>query len=209
MSVLARYRAERLRTRLFLHARWAWTPYREVARALPSGGRILDAGCGHGLLALVLALEGPARRVLATDHDASRIETARRAAQGLGNLEFRVADYRKVPSGPFDGMVYMDDLHYLTYAEQEALLRRSRKALKRGGVFVFRELGETGSLFSRWNRVHERLMTALGLTKAERLHFRSPAGWRSLAEKAGFAVVRVRPLARPPFADILYECVGR
>jgi len=207
-EVLDRFRGEPLGTRAFLLARWIWTPYREVARTLPGKGRILDAGCGHGLLALVMALEAPARRILATDHDGPRIAAAKRAGRGIKNLEFREADFTRVPPGPFDGIVYMDDLHYLPFADQEALLRRSRGRLKQGGVLVFRELGQTGSLFSRWNRVHEKIMTTLGLTKAERLHFRTPDGWKVMAEKAGFRV-RMRPLARPPYADILYECVKR
>jgi 2-polyprenyl-6-hydroxyphenyl methylase/3-demethylubiquinone-9 3-methyltransferase len=172
---------------------------------LPSKGCILDAGCGHGLLALVMALASPARRILATDHDGPRIEAARRAAGDLKNLVFREADFTRVPSGPFDGIVYMDDLHYLTYAAQESLLRRSRRALKRGGVLVFREVGETKSLFFLFNKFHEKVMTTLGLTKAEKLHFRTPEGWKEMAEKTGFSV-RMRSLARPPYADILYEC---
>lgn len=207
-EILARFQNESWGTRVFLAARWLWTPYEEIARALPCRGSILDAGCGHGLLALALAIQSPARRIMATDHDGSRIAAAARAAQGLGNVKFLEADYRKVPPGPFDGMVYMDDLHYLPHTEQESLLRRSRKSLKSGGVLVFRELGETGSLFSRWNRIHERIMTGLGLTKAAQLHFRTPEGWKSMAERAGYSVT-MRPLARPPFADILYECVKK
>jgi 2-polyprenyl-3-methyl-5-hydroxy-6-metoxy-1,4-benzoquinol methylase len=207
-EVLRRYGAESWGSRLFLAVRWMWTPYAEVARSLPVKGRILDAGCGHGLLALELSLRSPERRILGVDHDVPRIRAAQKASRDLKNVEFRDGDFTKVPQGLFDGIMYMDDLHYLPYADQETLLRRSRKALRRGGVLVFREVAQTGSFFSGWNRLHEKIMTAVGLTKAEKLHFRTPEGWKTLAESVGFQV-HVRPLSRPPFADVLFECRPR
>src|SRR5437868_1335466 len=38
-------------------------PFEEVARHVPARGRVLELGCGYGLLSNLLALEGPARQV--------------------------------------------------------------------------------------------------------------------------------------------------
>jgi 2-polyprenyl-6-hydroxyphenyl methylase/3-demethylubiquinone-9 3-methyltransferase len=175
---------------------------------LPEKGKILDAGCGHGLLALVLALQSPRRFVFGVDHDRARVRAARRAGHGLANLRVERGDYTRLPGGTYDGMVFMDVLHYLPFRAQESLLRRAHKKLKRRGRLVFREVAAGGGFFSGWNKIHENLMTRLGFTQAEELHFRDAEGWRQCARKAGFRV-RSKPLARPPFADHLFECDKR
>jgi 2-polyprenyl-3-methyl-5-hydroxy-6-metoxy-1,4-benzoquinol methylase len=204
-DVLKRYAAEPWRTRVYLLARWLWTPYEAIARLLPLEGRILDAGCGHGLLALTLALRSSARRVVAVDHDRERIGSARRAGRDLHGVRFLEGDFTRLPGGLYDGMVFLDVLHYLPWRAQEDLLRRAARRLRRRGVLVFREVAQGSSLFSRWNQVHERIMTAFGWTKADDLFFRTSEGWRRMAGSAGLKV-RGRPMARPPFADFLYEC---
>ncbi len=203
-----RYARESLGTRCFLFLRWIWTPYEAVARCLPEKGRILDAGCGHGLLALALALQSPRRFVFGVDHDRARVLAARRASHGLPNLRFESGDYTRLPGGTYDGMVFMDVLHYLPFKTQESLFRRARRKLKKGGRLVFREVAAGDGFFSGWNKIHENLMTRLGFTQAEELHFRDAKGWRQLARKTGFRVSS-KPFARPPFADHLFECEKR
>src|SRR5262249_47612295 len=72
-GIPSRYPARGLKTRAFLLARWALTPYSRMAEALPPSGDILDLGCGHGLLALSAALGSPHREILGIDHDDERI----------------------------------------------------------------------------------------------------------------------------------------
>jgi len=204
-EVLDRYRALSWGTRLFLWARWHWTPYGEMASRLPVKGRILDGGCGHGLLALALALGSSRRRVLGLDHAKERIRAALGAGAGLRNLSFRTGDYEVLPGGPYEGIALVDVLHYLPLARQEAVLRRAFRGLRRGGLLIFREVDRSPGFSSYFNRLHERFMTGLGFTRAEGLYFREPSGWTSIAQEAGFRVSS-RPLSRFPFADILFEC---
>ncbi|MDQ6872477.1 MAG: class I SAM-dependent methyltransferase, partial [Gemmatimonadota bacterium] len=44
-----------LSTRSFIRLRWWLTPYRKIAGVLPTSGRVLDLGSGHGLLSLALS----------------------------------------------------------------------------------------------------------------------------------------------------------
>src|SRR5207253_2269166 len=48
----------KLSTRCFLWLRSSFTSYRLIASTLPSQGRLLDLGSGHGLLSFTLALGG-------------------------------------------------------------------------------------------------------------------------------------------------------
>ncbi|MGK2928285.1 MAG: class I SAM-dependent methyltransferase [Acidimicrobiales bacterium] len=68
----------------------------------PSGGRLLDLGCGYGPIAVTLALLCPAAEVLAVDvNERSRALTARNAdAVGVRNITVTAPD--ETPEGTFD-----------------------------------------------------------------------------------------------------------
>src|SRR5205085_11501425 len=53
--------------RFHVRARWWSAPLVDVERAAPVHGRILEIGCGHGLLSLYLALSAPGRHVTGVD----------------------------------------------------------------------------------------------------------------------------------------------
>lgn len=205
--VLARYRGAGAGTRLYLHARWRQTPYEAVAARLPAAGTILDLGCGHGLLSLTAALAEPGRAVRGTDHDLGRVELARRAGIGLDNLAFaagNLLDAVDEPApGSVAGIVVLDALHYLSFDEQERFLARCRAALRPDGVLLVRDVDAGAGPAGRFNRLYERLATGLGFTRAERLHFRTRAGWLDALTAAGFAAAG-EPCGRFPFADLLF-----
>lgn len=67
--------------------------------------RIADLGTGSGAIALAIAAERPACRVIATDNSPNALKVAEKNArmQGLGNLEFHLGDWFKALNGdPFD-----------------------------------------------------------------------------------------------------------
>jgi SAM-dependent methyltransferase len=211
--VLGRYRWAPLRTRLFLRARWHCTPYEALAGRLPGRGLILDLGAGHGLFALALALQAPGRRVLAVDHDGRRVALAGQAAAAVpavrvraGRLQEALAEAR--PAGSVAGIVLLDTLHYLAAAEQEDALARAHRALGCRGVLLVREVDAGPGLAALVNRLHERLMTGLGITRAGRLAFRTAAAWEDLLRRQGFAV-HAEPCPSLFSADRLFLCRKR
>ncbi len=201
-----------LGTRLFLNLRWHFTPYDEMARELPRWGRLLDLGCGYGLLAMELALSERAREVIGVDHDTARISVAAQASQGISNLRFEEGSVLAPPSGPFAGIAIIDTLHYFEPRVQEGILQGVFQALAPGGTLIAREVNPDAGLVSKWNRLYERIATSSGFTRTSRqtagaegkpLHFRNPEQWTGLLERLGFTV-RVRKCSHPLFADMLY-----
>jgi release factor glutamine methyltransferase len=70
--------------------------------------RVLDVGTGSGCVAITLALEAPATRLLATDTSTSVLEIARANAHRLGagaRIDYQVADLADGLSGVFDVIV--------------------------------------------------------------------------------------------------------
>ncbi|MDQ3032969.1 MAG: class I SAM-dependent methyltransferase [Myxococcota bacterium] len=113
-----------------------------VSRALPRQGRLLDVGCGIGLLSSYLALREPGRTLVGVEPDAAKVAVARRAARAL-DLE---SDYlvgtldALAPGASFDGIVASDVLHHVPRHEQEPLLRRLIESLRPTGTLVIKEV---------------------------------------------------------------------
>jgi SAM-dependent methyltransferase len=101
---------------------------------LPVGGRILDAGCGPGLIAEVLLRAG--YRVVGVDLSAEMIDRARKRCANFG--ERAVFEHKSLfhPSltGPFDGVISRLVLHHTP--DYVAFLRRQAELLRPGGVLV-------------------------------------------------------------------------
>jgi SAM-dependent methyltransferase len=108
-------------------ARYRW------AAVLAEGKRVLDAGCGTGYGAELLASEGAAG-VVAVDVDPEVIEAAQR--DGSSTVTFAAADLRELPAGlgTFDVVVCFEVLEHID--EPEAALDRLSAALAPNGILV-------------------------------------------------------------------------
>ena len=121
-----------------------------VAFAVPDGGRILDAGCGTGLLSFYFARRFPAARIMATDIDACMLrelatlrdkqkfpaERFRIAESDLGTpTAVRFLDESKqtiLPDESFDAIVVSGALEHVALS---ASVVRLARMLKPGGTF--------------------------------------------------------------------------
>ena len=101
--------------------------------AIAPGERVLDVGCGTGLLAEHIAdLVGPAGHVLGVDPLPLRIELAQ--AKARTNLQFKVADaydLSTIPTADFDVVCLNAVFHWLP--EKSGPLREFARVLKPGG----------------------------------------------------------------------------
>ena len=106
---------------------------RGIARA-----RVLDLGCGTGVLAVALAKAG--HTVRGVDSSLPMLRVARRNARGVRGVRFVRGDLLDVqPGGPYDAVLCTyDAINYLRKrVEVRKLFRNVGATLRDGGLFVF------------------------------------------------------------------------
>jgi len=179
--------------------------------------RVLDIGCGQGLLASLLQAAGAAAqagrwpREWATAPTGARVtgielmaRDVDRAREALGaTADFVCADMRTAHFPESDTVVILDVLHYVDIAEQDAVLARVRGALGSGGRLVLRvgdAAARRGFTSSQWV---DRIVTFVRGHRV-RPQFGRPLGaWQARLGELGFSVA-TRPMhAGTPFANIL------
>ncbi len=113
-----------------------------VDAGIGPGLRVLDVGCGQGIVSVMAArLVGERGQVVGIDRDAGALTAARtRAAElGQGNVTFVEGDFRSVSSdhGRFDAAIGRRVLMY--QEDGVAAIRGLITCLKPGGLVVFQE----------------------------------------------------------------------
>jgi len=131
------------RDRLHVRGRFRTCPVALIDAEVPRGGRVLEVGCGHGLITAYLALSSRDREVTGVDIDARKIAVASHAQSHVdpqaAHLEFHLATSGDVPEGPWDAIVIVDVLYLLDRTAEFALLDACVERLAPGGVLVVKE----------------------------------------------------------------------
>lgn len=113
-----------------------------VARLIPhSARRILDAGCGSG--GLVRAMARSDRQVTGIDFAPEMVKLAQEHSQGVGGVEFQVADILAwAPIEPYDAVVSVTTLHHLPFGPA---VERLASWVRPGGRLVIVDLTRIAS----------------------------------------------------------------
>jgi 2-polyprenyl-3-methyl-5-hydroxy-6-metoxy-1,4-benzoquinol methylase len=198
-AALRAYRAAPPGDRLHVLVRWLSCPFPPIVEVLPSAGRVLEVGCGHGLFSGYLARRSPGLQVLGVDIDADKIAVAA-ASEPLasGRLDFAVGDSGSVPDGPWDAVVLVDVLYLLDEAAQRALLESCAASLAPGGVLVVKDMATRPRWKARWNALQEALsVRVLKITAGSpEFVFTEPDERARWLVAAGLRDVRARRLDR-------------
>ncbi|MET0509200.1 MAG: class I SAM-dependent methyltransferase [Burkholderiaceae bacterium] len=179
---------------------------------IASGDRIIDLGCGQGLLAALLwAAERDCRvdgiELMAADVDRAQVALAVAIAQRRAS--FVCDDIRHAAFGHADVAVVLDVLHYIDYDDQRRVLERLRDALSPRGLLLLRVGDASAGLPFRISNWVDRTVTFVRGHRLGRLYCRPLIEWRAALAALGFAV-RAIPLSQgTPFANVLLEARAR
>ena len=184
---LALYSGAARRDRVHVRVRWATCPVAAIDAEVPTRGRVLEIGCGHGLVSAYLAVACPEREVLGVDIDERKLSIARAAAARLdgqgASLQFASSDGGAVPAGPWDAIVIVDVLYLLDADHELALLDACVAELAPTGSLVIKETDVVPRLKHTIARLQEIFATRVfRITAGESLAF-TPIG--ELADHLG------------------------
>ena len=189
---------------------------------LGHGPRILDLGCGQGLLAAWLLAAGalherklaadwpaswpappPLGQYFGIDADPREVARGHRAFAQVPLIRIVQGDITHVDYPAADAVVILDVLHYIDYRSQEAVLARVRGTLVPGGKLLLRVGDAAGGARFALSQAVDAAVVLLRQHRWARLWARPLSEWRALLARFGFAV-RALPMSQgTPFANFL------
>jgi ubiquinone/menaquinone biosynthesis C-methylase UbiE len=151
--------------------------------ALPPDGRALEIGCGAGFSSAHIAAKYK-MRVVGTDVEADRIETARKKNGDNVRLSFLAADATALPleDAAFDLVLSQNVFHHIP--DWRAAAEEVARVTRPGGLFLFSDISGPGTLmklFSRLEKDHgfqeeDELIALMGNRRLEEIKRREPEG---------------------------------
>jgi SAM-dependent methyltransferase len=184
---------------------------------LQGRSRVLDLGCGQGLLAAWLRAaeccydDGTwpnswpaAPRSVSTLGIELMMSDVERARYALGpGAQVLQGDIRTMAFGTPDAVVIFDVLHYMPDATQHEILQRVRAALPDDGLLLLRVGDADGGFRFRYSQWTDKVMMKLRGHGWVQTHCRSLSQWRVLLQKCGFASAALPMSMGTPFANVL------
>jgi SAM-dependent methyltransferase len=202
LQLLDRYKPYSTWEFFYLRTRWRLCPFEVVESHVPRKGRILDFGCGYGMLSNFLALKSPQRQVLGIDLNKARIEVAKRSSKGRPEVCFQLGDVRDFQGIPFDAVVMTDVLHHIDEANVRVLLRIIRSCLSDHGTFVVLDVDR-----APFRKFYATYLIDRLLNLSRSLHYRSQNLLIHLLGQSGFRVHQAIPADQGlPLSDVIYLC---
>jgi SAM-dependent methyltransferase len=186
---------------------------------LEGAQRILDLGCGQGLLAAwILAARAcheqrrhewprewspaPApTSIRGIDLLAQEVDRAR-AAWGH-EAQFEIGDIRATHLGNPDAVVILDVLHYIPYEAQISVLHRIHAALAPHGVLLIRVADAQRRLRFAIGKFVDLTVMLTHYRKPPRVFCRPLSEWIAVLAESGFECRALPMSAGTPFANVL------
>ena len=181
--------------------------------------RILDLGCGQGLLAAWLfaarsSCDEQPQNWPRHWHAAPRPKSIRgievrrrdiqRARDALGRkAEFELADITEAEFGTVDAIVILDVLHYIDYKSQLCVLNRAQAALAPGGVLLLRVADAGSGIGFTIGKYIDQAVMLTSYHRAPRVYCRAMREWLEVLAAAGFHCTAMPMSAGTPFANTL------
>lgn len=187
-------------------------PFLIDEKVLGSGARVLDLGCGRGLVGVLMDLFTRAsepRWYLGVDLCDRYVRAARLALGNVSGSSVQAVDLRDFDPPAADVIVANDVLRYLPFTAQDALLRRLARALPPGARMFVREKDAAGGWRFRWAAFQDAWKSLVPGHPRLGVHYRRAGDLRNALLAAGFSVKDRTMVRSASPAWVLLEAVRR
>lgn len=138
-------------------------PVADVLNVVPAGSRVLDVGCGNGLLLNVLADAGRIGESEGVDISGAAVSIAVKAAGRLlpdGRRPAFVARQPEtlLPNGTFDVVLIVDVMHHVLPTVQDAFLHQVGQRVRPGGRLIYKDMCRRPHWRATINRLHDAIV---------------------------------------------------
>lgn len=106
---------------------------------VPKQGIIIDAGCGYGFMAYMMAYLEPMREIIGIDYDQSKIEIAENGFDKPANLNFVCSNLRDCSIPQAECIIFSDVLHYFNKKERNRIFTLYASKILPGGTIIIRD----------------------------------------------------------------------
>jgi 2-polyprenyl-3-methyl-5-hydroxy-6-metoxy-1,4-benzoquinol methylase len=154
-------------------------PIERLLREIRPGSRVLDVGCGAGLLLLAGALSGRVASGCGVDISERARQAARQALATTGKsaaVDFQSAAVGELLPGPFDVVTLIDVMHHVPPVEQQGLFAAAANRVRPGGVLLYKDMCAKPRWKAWASRLHDLALAANGSNTCRSLM--SPPGRR-------------------------------
>jgi uncharacterized protein len=132
---------------------------------IPKKGKIVDLGCGYGIMSLGLALSASEREIKGIDYDFDKIKLAQNCPTKPNNLTFTQGDVANIDYENADVFLICDVLHYFTPEEQENVLNKMVSKLNENGTIIIRDGDSDKADRHKGTKMTEFFSTNFGFNK--------------------------------------------
>ena len=127
--------------------RWI-CPLDWVVEFIPARSRLLDAGCGSGILIEILSRD-PSRSLVGIDCDRAKLRQAAVLVSGRPNVELRCRSFEDLLEGEiFDSVIAVDFIHHSVKPPID-VLRKAFRHIRPGGGLIVKEM-DPSVYWRRW-----------------------------------------------------------
>ena len=164
-----------------------------ASRLVPSGGYVLDYGCGPGRISALLGRQG--FRVLGVDPSPEMITVAKEQSLEVLPVEFRICETRPLDmaEATFDAIVCSSVIEYEPRPEQ--LLNQFRAALRPTGALIIS--------FANSRSISRAIFERRNLHLEAQKHTWSWSQFRRLLEDGGF-----NPIQEPVYFESFFDRIA-
>ncbi len=140
-------------------------PFEVLIKHIPPNSSVLDVGCGAGLWLGLLAHFNVISSGVGRDPSQPAINLARTMSRQLSpdifsQLTFICSPAEKAPpANTYDAVSMIDVLHHVNPATQKIALLNAARAVKPGGLLVFKDISNQAGFYTFMNWLHDLIFS--------------------------------------------------